>query len=252
MKKQLVCLMLGLALCFSVQPVFAQSEDVKALKKEIEVLKKDVQDLKKQMASRPAGGPPEFKEAIINIKGAQMKGDKNAKLALLIFTDYQCPFCGRHARDTEPQIEKEYVETGKMKLVFMDFPLDMHQNAKKAHEAGLCAGDQGKFWEMNHKLFDNPTNDPTHLNPESLPKYAEELGLDMAKFKACLDGGKHADEIKNRITEGSSKAGITGTPAFLLGFIKSDGTVKATKKIVGAGPFTNFKTAIDEQLSQGK
>lgn len=166
MKKQLVYLIMGLALCFSVNPVFAQSEEVQTLKKEIadlkkEVvgLKKDVQDLKKQVQARPTAGDG-FKEAIINIKGAQMKGDKNAKLALLIFTDYQCPFCGRHARDTEPQIEKEYIETGKMKMVFMDFPLDMHKNAMKAHEAGLCAADQGKFWEMNHMMFDNPTNRP--------------------------------------------------------------------------------------------
>lgn len=90
------------------------------------------------------------------------------------------------------------------------------------------------------------------MDPENLLKYAEGLGLDMAKFKACLDGGMHADEIKKRIAEGSSKAGITGTPAFLLGFVRSDGTVKATKKIVGAGPYANFKTAINEMLAKGK
>jgi len=135
----------------------------------------------------------------------------------------------------------------------MDFPLvGMHQKAMKASEAGLCAGDQGKFWEMSHKMFDNATNQPTHLDPENLVKYAEELGIDMAKFKACLDGGKHADEIRKRIAEGQTKAGISGTPGFLLGFIQPDGTVKATRKIVGAVPFTNFKTAIDEMLAKGK
>ncbi len=134
----------------------------------------------------------------------------------------------------------------------MDFPLDMHKNAFKASEAGLCAGDQGKFWELSHKMFDNPTNNPTYLDPENIVKYAGELGLDMTAFKACLDGGKHTDEIKKRIAEGQTKAGMTGTPAFLLGYIQPDGTVKATKKIVGAGPFPNFKTAIDEMLSKGK
>ncbi len=134
----------------------------------------------------------------------------------------------------------------------MDFPLDMHKNAFKAAEAGLCAGDQGKFWELSHKMFDNPNNDPTYLEQDKLVKYAEELGLDMAAFKSCLDGGKHADEIKKRMAEGQTKAGLSGTPAFLLGFIQPDGTVKATKKIVGAGPFNNFKTPIDEMLSKGK
>ena len=134
----------------------------------------------------------------------------------------------------------------------MDFPLDMHKNAFKASEAGLCAADQGKFWEMSHKMFDNPTNNPAYLEPENLAKYAEEVGLDTAAFKTCLDSGKHADEIKKRIAEGQSKAGLTGTPAFLLGFMQPDGTVKATKKIVGAGPFSGFKTAIDEMLPKGK
>ncbi len=133
----------------------------------------------------------------------------------------------------------------------MDFPLDMHKNAFKASVAGLCAGDQGKFWAMSDKLFDNPTNNPTWLEPDNLLKHAEEVGLDMAKFKACLDSGKHDAEIKKRIAEGQ-KAGLSGTPSFLLGYIQPDGTVKATKKVVGAGPFANFKTAIDEMLSAGK
>ena len=134
----------------------------------------------------------------------------------------------------------------------MDFPLDMHKNAFKASEAALCAGDQGKYWEMSNKLFNNPTNNPTWLEKENVLKLAEESGLDMGVFKACLDSGKHADEIRKRIAEGQTKAGISGTPGFLLGFIRADGTVKATKKIVGAVPFINFKTAIDEMLGSKK
>ena len=132
----------------------------------------------------------------------------------------------------------------------MDFPLDMHKNAFKASVAGLCAGDQGKFWEMNETMFNNPTNNPAYLEPEGLVKIAEGLKLDMTAFKTCLDSGKHDAEIKKRTAEGQSKAGLTGTPAFLLGYMTSDGKVKATKKIVGAGPFANFKTAIDELLSK--
>ncbi len=146
-----------------------------------------------------------------------------------------------------PQIEKEYVETGKLKHVFMDFPLPMHGNAMKAAEAGLCAGDQGKFWEIHDKLFENPQA----LGQESLLKNAEALGLDMTKFKECLDSGKHAEEIKRRMAEGQ-KAGINGTPAFLLGFIEPDGKVKATKKLVGAQPYALFKAAIDELLTPPK
>ena len=135
-----------------------------------------------------------------------------------------------------------------MKHVFMDFPLDMHKNAFKASEAGLCAGDQGKFWELSHKMFDNPTNAPAYLEKDNLVKYAEALWLDMTAFKACLDGGKYTDVIKKRIAEGQTKGGLSGTPAFLLGYIQADGTVKATKKIVGAVSFSKFKEAIDELL----
>jgi len=134
----------------------------------------------------------------------------------------------------------------------MDFPLDMHKNAFKASIAGLCARDQGKFWEMNDMLFNNPTNNPTWLERENLLKLAGGLGLDMTTFKKCLDGGKHDGEITQRIAEGQSKAGITGTPAFLLGYMTSDGKVKAVKKMVGAAPYANFKAAIDEVLSSKK
>ena len=143
-----------------------------------------------------------------------------------------------------PQIEKEYVETGKMKHVFMDFPLPMHSNAMKASEAGLCAGDQGKFWEMHDKLFANQQA----LKQEDLVKHAEALGLAPAKFKECLDSGKHAEYIKKTMAEGQ-KAGITGTPAFLIGYIEPNGKVRATKKIVGAQPYAFFQAAIDELLS---
>jgi protein-disulfide isomerase len=142
---------------------------------------------------------------------------------------------------------KDYVDTGKMKLVFMDFPLGFHKNAQKASEAGLCAGDQGKFWEMHDKLFENYKA----LELEKLGTYAGSLGLNMKKFKACLDSGKYAKDIKKRTAEGG-KAGITGTPAFLLGYIQSNGKVKATEKLVGASPYAKFKDAIDAMLKKGK
>lgn len=146
-----------------------------------------------------------------------------------------------------PEIEKEYVNTGKVKYIFKDFPLVMHKNAFKASEASLCAGDQGKFWEMHDRLFANQTA----LSPDDLLKHAESVGLDMAKFKECLDSGKFADEIKKDMAE-AQKAGITGTPAFLLGFIEPDGKVKAVKKISGAQPYSAFKEAIEELLKSSK
>jgi protein-disulfide isomerase len=171
---------------------------------------------------------------------------------LVEFTDYECPFCQRYASDTQPQISKEYVETGKVRQVFMDYPLTgMHRMAQKAAEAGQCAQDQGKFWEMSDKLFENPSKDPKWLTPENILKLAEGFGLDMTAFKTCLDSGKHAADVKSRIAEGG-KAQMTGAPAFYLGSMMPDGKVKVTKQLKGALPFASFKTAIDEMLAPKK
>jgi protein-disulfide isomerase len=249
---------LGLMLLFGVQPAFSQTaEEFKARQKEIDALKegqagltKDIQDLKKLVEPKPTAAPaPQIKDAIINIKGAPMKGDKNTKLVFIEFSDYQCPVCVRQASGMDPQIDKEFVETGKIRRVFMDYPLDMHKNAFKASLAGLCAGDEGKFWQMNEKLFNNTTYDGSYLDQENLIKYAEELKLDMTVFKACLEGGKHDAELRQRIEEGK-KAGVSGTPTFILGFIQPDGTVKEVKRQVGATDLlSQYKSLIDQALA---
>lgn len=130
----------------------------------------------------------------------------------------------------------------------MDFPLEsIHKNAFKAAEAANCAAEQGKFWEMHDELFDNQKA----LEPKDLAKYAESLGLEMSKFSACFDGKKSSDEIKKDMAE-AQRAGITSTPSFLIGFIESDGRVKAVKTIKGAQPFNAFETAINDLISSKK
>jgi len=147
------------------------------------------------------------------------------------------------------KIDKGFVETGKMRLVYMDMPSAFHRNAFKASVAGLCAGDQGKFWQMNEKLFNNATYSGDYLDPENLIKYAEELKLDMTTFKACLEGGKHDAEIKQRV-EQAQKAGVDGTPGFILGFIQPDGTVKEVKRQIGATDlYMQYEALINEALA---
>jgi len=132
--------------------------------------------------------------------------------------------------------------------VFKDLPLEsIHPQAFKAAESAHCAGDQGKFWQMHDLLFANMKA----LSPEDLLKYAKTEGLDMPKFQQCLDSNKYAGEIRADMAE-VQKAGITGTPAFLLGFIEQDGKVKAVKKVSGAQPYAAFKDAIEGLLPQQK
>ena len=148
-----------------------------------------------------------------------------------------------------PEIEKEYISTGKVKYVFLDFPLDFHKQAFKAAEAAHCAGEQGKYWDMHDKIF----ADQKAMEPKDLSEYAKAIGIDTAKFQQCLDSGKYADAIKKDRTEGQ-KAGATGAPGFFLGYTDpaKPGTVKATKMIKGAVPYSKFKETIDSLLSPQK
>ena len=119
----------------------------------------------------------------------------------------------------------------------------MHKEAFKAAEAGNCAGEQGKFWEMHDMIFTNPKA----LKPDDLVKRAEVLGLDMIKFRGCLETGTTAAEIRKDMAEGQ-KFGLTGTPSFLLAVVETPERVKAVRAVKGAQPYTAFKDAIEDLL----
>src|SRR5438093_7608800 len=145
-----------------------------------------------------------------------------------------------------PQLDKDYISTGKVKYIYRDFPLEsLHQNAFKAAEAGRCAGEQGKFWEMHGQLFANQQA----LSPEDLAKYAQTIGLDVALFKQCLESGHYAEAIRKDMADAQG-AGLTGTPSFFLGLTGTDGTpVKALRVIKGAQAYPAFKAAIESLLA---
>ena len=239
---------------FSSQPGFTQStEELKALRKELEEIKKgqsniqnELQEIKTLLRGRVPAPPPEPQNVVLEIKGDPFKGQPDAKVTLIEFSDYQCPFCSRHSRDTLPQLEREYIASGKLKYVFRNFPIEsIHPLAFKAHEAANCAGEQGKYWEMHGRLFANQKA----MSPKDLSDHAQALVLDMPKFQQCLDSGKHAAKIRKDLADGQ-KAGVQGTPSFFLGLTEpNDGMVKAVRIIRGAQPYAAFKAAIDSLLS---
>lgn len=243
-----------LALVPSSVSLAQTTDDVQVLQKEVQALKegqqaiqKDLQEIKKLMASRP--GAPAAEQALnamINVEGEPFKGDKNAKLTLVEFSEYQCPFCGRHFRDVFPQMDKEYVQTGKVKYVFRDLPLEsIHKNAFKAAEATHCAGEQKKFWEMHDRLFENQKE----LEPAMLTAHAQAIGLDAGKFQQCLESGKYAADIRKDIAE-ANKVGIVGTPTAVIGLTQpNDPKIKVLRVVRGAQGFNTFKAAFDELLS---
>jgi protein-disulfide isomerase len=256
MRVLLVVLLALLVLAFPGQPGFPQSDDPKVLRQEIDALKeeqrairKEIQDLVNSLRGRGAPSTRDVRDLTIGVGGSPSQGSDAAALTLVEFSDFQCPFCGRHARETYPQIQRDYISTGKLKYVFRDFPLEaIHPNAFKAAEAAHCAGAQGKYWEMHDRLFANQGA----LAPAQLLLHAQALGLDPQAFRQCLDGERYAAEIRKDLEDGQ-KAGVTGTPAFILGPTATEGSqIKGAKMIVGAQPYTSFKEAIETLLASRK
>jgi len=240
---------LGLVLCASsrgsAQTADEQmKKDIQALKEGQQAIQKDLAEIKRLLQSRPVAAADALPKDPVAIASEPFKGNGTAKVALIEFSDYQCPFCSRYTNDVLPQIRTDYIETGKIKYVFRDMPLAFHKNAFKAAEAAHCAGAQGKFWEMHDALFQNQSA----LAPEQLAAHAKTVGVDDAQFQQCLDSGKFAADINKDIADAGA-AGITGTPSFLVGVIQpGDGRVKVVKKLVGAKPYAEFKAALDAAL----
>lgn len=213
-------------------------EELKAIRKLLE------QGARPQVAAAPAA-EERTELSLRGIDGGAVKGDPEAPLVLVEYTDYQCPFCGRHSTNTVPSLASEYVDTGKLRYVLRDMPLEsIHPQAFKAAEAARCAGDQGKYWEMHDSLFQNQRA----LGELQLKHYAKGLGLDMTAFEACLDEGRHTDAVRADIAEGEA-AGISGTPSFFLAVESEGGALKTLQKIRGAQSYSAFKQAIDAALA---
>jgi protein-disulfide isomerase len=245
-----VCALLFLLLPLTSAAQTTQSDDLKksidSLNDTQKAILKELQEIKKLLANPPAARPAAdaLPTGPINVTGEPFKGAASAKVALIEFSDYQCPFCGRYDKETYPQLVKDYVDTGKIKYVWRDYPLDFHKNAEKAAEAARCAGEQGRFWEMHDRLFANQQT----IAATDLPKHAEALQLNLSMFQQCLDSGRFAADIQKDISDASS-AGVSGTPTFFIGIVQPNGSVKVVKKLVGAKPYTEFKAALDSLLA---
>ncbi len=176
-------------------------------------------------------------------------GDKNAKITMIEFSDYECPFCKRYFDQTYPQLKKDYVDTGKMKIIYRDLPLSFHQNAHKEAEAANCAREQGgdaAYFKFHDEMFTKTTSNGTGLSLEQLPTLAGNVGLNGSILKQCLDSGKYKDEVDKDLAD-ASKIGADGTPTFFIGKSESGTTITGTK-IVGAQPLSAFKEIIDPLL----
>jgi protein-disulfide isomerase len=221
------------------------------LEEELAVVHKELAEIKKELGAiknlvsggSKAQSPPET-IALVNVLGKPSVGRQDAPVTLVEFSDYQCPFCKRHFSSVYPILKKEYIETGKLRYVFRDFPIaNLHPQAQKAHEAARCAGEQNRYWEMHDMLFENAQD----FSVSALKAHATKIAVNGDQFTACLDSGKYAGEIEKEITEGT-QAGVNGTPAFFLGLSGSGEKITGTI-VSGAQPLSRFKQVIDDLLN---
>lgn len=261
----IVTMMLSLA-----SPALAQSpSDLQAIKQELTGLREAQQAMAKEvealrtllqqaMGPRPApagagaagtgagAAMPSGAVQPLTVAGRPSKGNPRAKLTLVEYSDYECPFCGQYVAQVYPQIDQAYIATNKINYVFKNFPIEqLHRQSLKAHVAAACAGDQRRYWEMHDRLF----TDQRNLSLDRFVEIATMLKLDPVTFRACVESTKHEAMIREDVAE-AQRGGVQGTPVFVLAYTDPKGqSITPLRVIVGAQPFEAFKEAIDALLT---
>ena len=224
--------------------------EIRELKQGQEAIQKELQEIKKLLLAREAAAAkPTARPEKINISSRPFRGNESARIVMVEFSDYQCPFCGRFFKDTLPQLDKEYIQSGKIKYVFNHLPLDdIHPVAFKAAQAVECAGDQGKFWDLHGRFFANQNL----IGNGDLAAQAKVVGLDITRFDQCLQSGKTEASVRAGVEQAGS-LGIQATPTFVIAQVDaknpSDPNIKILTVIGGAYPFPVFKSALDRALA---
>lgn len=191
-----------------------------------------------QVAPQPTGTMPALSAQ------DHVRGDKNAPLTLVEYSDYECPFC-KAFHPTTDQMLKDFA--GKIKLVFRHYPLSFHANAQKEAEASECIAELGgneAFWKYTDKIFERTTSNGYGFALDKLPALAAEVGVNQAKFKTCLDSNKYAQAVQDS-ENAAAAAGVNGTPGSFL--VAKDGS---TQLISGAVPYEQLKAAINAALAK--
>lgn len=224
---------------------------VNALQTEVRKLREDLETVKGNIAkivqflqqSQPAQA--DGQGARLNIAGAPVLGRADAPVTIIEFSDFECPFCQNFFASTLPKLKSEYIDTGKVRYVLMDFPLDrVHRKARKAAEAAHCSAEQGKFWQMHDLLFTQKGK----FEIADFGGYAGKLGLSVPAFDACLASGRHASRIDQSMA-GAVAIGIRVTPSFIVSLTAPGDIVSGGAIITGAQPYEEYRTAIEQALA---
>jgi protein-disulfide isomerase len=223
-------------------PALTPQQQNEEILRELRAIRMLLERLTTPQQQQPA--PPQPTTArVTNLKGYVM-GRPDAPLTMVEFTDLQCPFCRQFAITSFDEIKKNWIDTGKLRYISRDFPLDFHAQAMPAARAARCAGEQGKFWELRMQLMKNANL----LTADYIAKAAAELKLEPKAFAACAASTKYDAEIQAEMQEGA-KLGVAGTPTFVLG--RTTATAVEGPMVVGALPYAQFDAKLKELLAAG-
>lgn len=240
----LVVLSLGVGQSVRADDLSSLKGEVQQLQQELRAVQQDLQEIKQFLSGRrQQQGWERVDNAVLALEDAPQRGDAGARLVLVEFSDYQCPYCGSHARDVFPKLESEFIASGKLRYAVSEFPLvQIHPLAAKAAEAARCAGDQDRFWEMHMQLFNN------QRDLESWEARAKALDLNVQEFDSCMQEGKYAGLIEHN-AQAARQGGIQATPTFLLAFADGD-RIRVVRQLRGAAPYPVFKAEIEALLAE--
>ena len=218
-------------------------DQAERLIQEIRQLREVLQQLRAPQPAAAAPQRPADEKVKVDLRGTHVMGRNDAPVTMVEFTDLECPFCRTFHTGTFEQIKRDFIDTGKVRFVSRDFPLDFHANARPAALAVRCAGEQGKFWEMRHGV----TVNGNALSRDTYFALARDLGLDMQGFGACVGNEKYKAAVDQDIAAAVA-AGVSGTPTFVVGPTAPDGV--EGQRIVGAVPYAVFEGAIRAALGE--
>ena len=258
MKLKFSLLIASIFLLFSLSAWSASTDDqLEELASQIEDMQKDLDEIKQLLKdgarAAPAAAAPQqaaFAEQVVSIGTSPVKGNQDAPITVIEYSDYQCPFCARHYRDVMPTLQTEYIDSGKVKFVMRENPLtNLHPQALDASMAALCAERQGKYWEMHDVLFSNQRQ----LSIPELKAYAVDLGLDSGDFNECLDSKETQGAVYSDLASGA-KLGVRGTPGFFIGLTDPSDPDKANLSVFirGAQPIDQFRASIEDLLQSAE
>jgi protein-disulfide isomerase len=203
-------------------------------------------DRTKAQVGRAPQAPAATKQSLpaepVDLADAPILGSPSARVVLLEYSDFQCPFCGKFARDVFPEVKSEFIDTGRIRVAFRQFPLGIHKQAIPAAKAALCAADSGRFWEMHERLFE----EGARLLPKDLRDYAVGVGVSRSVFEECMDriGSTRIDQD----IESGRAIGVTGTPAFLVGVVEGDNSIRVVDRLSGTAPVEVFRAMIQKAI----